>query len=163
MLIRRIQTLDEVQKAHALEMICYTPEAAASLAAFHLRKEIFPCYFLLALNNEAIVGIVNGIRTNDADLSNEALKQTGDYDKNGRYLCILTLAVHPVFRGLHIGHELMSGIIQQAWHDKLYAIVLMCERHLIHFYEKLGFQYVQPSSSLHGGIEWHEMRLDCPA
>jgi GNAT superfamily N-acetyltransferase len=163
MLIRQIQTLDEVQKAHALEMMCYIPEAAASLAAFHLRKEMFPGYFLLAFNNEDIVGIVNCIRTNEADLSNEALKQTSDYDKDGSYLCVLTLAVNPVFRGLNIGHELIARIIQQAWHDELYAVVLMCERHLIRFYEKLGFQYVKPSSSSHGGIKWHEMRLDRPA
>lgn len=162
MLIRPIRTLDEIQKAHELELVCYTPDAAASLAAFHLRKELFPDYFLIALNNKNIVGIVNGIRTNEAELSNEALKQTGDFDKDGNYLCILTVAIDPLFRGQNIGYKLMSQIIQQAWHDKLHAIVLMCEEHLIHFYEKSGFHYVKLSSSIHGGIVWHEMRLDPP-
>jgi GNAT superfamily N-acetyltransferase len=162
MLIRPIQTLEEVSKAHELELMCYSSDTAASLTAFHLRKQLFADYFLLALNNADIVGIANGIRTNQIELSDDAMKQAGEFDIKGRHLCILTVAVNPLFRGQNIGYELMSRIIQQASHDELETIALMCEHHLIPFYEKLGFRYMKPSNSSHGGIAWHEMMLNHP-
>jgi predicted N-acetyltransferase YhbS len=159
--IRPIRTDDEIKEAYELEISCYPPEAAATLSAFYLRRELFPSYFLIAEMNEEVVGIVNGVLTNDVDLSNDALKQNVDFNKDGSYLCILTLAVKPTHRGQHIAVQLINQIIEQAKKEPLSAIILMCESPLIPFYEKFGFVYLRPSSSEHGGIEWYEMRLDC--
>jgi predicted N-acetyltransferase YhbS len=159
--IRPIHTEHEIKEAYELEMSCYPPEAAATLAAFYRRKEKFPSYFLIAEMLEEIVGIVNGVLTSEVDLSNDTLKQNIDFIQDGPYLCILTLAVKPTHRGQQIAVQLMNQIIEQAKKDLLQAIILMCESPLIPFYEKLGFVYLRPSSSEHGGIQWHEMRLDC--
>jgi predicted N-acetyltransferase YhbS len=161
MKIRPIDTDQEIKEAYQLEMSCYPPEAAASLAAFYLRRDLFPDYFLIAEMNEQVVGIVNGVLTSKVDLSNDALKQNVDFTKDGPYLCILTLAVKPTHRGQRIAVQLMHRIIQQAKKNHLHAIILMCEFPLIPFYQKFGFVYLQPSSSEHGGIQWYEMRLDC--
>jgi GNAT superfamily N-acetyltransferase len=159
--IRPIQTDHEIKEAYELEISCYPPEAAATLAAFYLRRDLFPSYFLIAEMNEEVVGIVNAVFTSDVDLSNDALKQNIDFIKDSPYLCILTLAVKPAHRGKHIAVQLMNQIIGQAKRDRLKAILLMCEFPLISFYEKFGFVYLRPSASEHGGIQWYEMRLDC--
>jgi hypothetical protein len=37
--------------------------------------------------------------------------------------------------------------------------MLICKRHLIKYYEGLGFIHLGVSKSTHGGAEWHEMIL----
>jgi predicted N-acetyltransferase YhbS len=159
--IRPIHTDHEIKEAYAIELSSYPPEAAATLSAFYTRRDLFPSYFLIAQINEEIVGIVNGVLTSVANLSDKNLKQNVDFSQDGPYLCILTLAVKQTYRGRHIAVQLMNRIIQQAKSNHLNAILLMCETPLVPFYGKFGFVYLQPSASRHGGIQWHEMRLDC--
>jgi hypothetical protein len=37
------------------------------------------------------------------------------------------------------------------------TIHLMCKERHVGLYERLGYSYLKPSSSDHGGISWHEM------
>jgi hypothetical protein len=37
------------------------------------------------------------------------------------------------------------------------TIHLMCKERHVGLYERLGYSYVKPSSSDHGGMSWHEM------
>ena len=74
-------------------------------------------------------------------------------------LCILSVAVNPGFRLQGVGDSLVNALIKQAVTDRLESIFLMCEAPLIRFYAKHGFSYIGISSSKHGGIEWHEMKL----
>jgi hypothetical protein len=39
------------------------------------------------------------------------------------------------------------------------TIHLMCKQQHVPLYERMGYQYVQPSPSDHGGMAWHEMEM----
>ncbi|NOV00795.1 GNAT family N-acetyltransferase [Paenibacillus planticolens] len=161
--IRPIANNQELHEAHDIEIAVYAKESAATLEAFQMRKQVFGAYFLVAEtgadSKHPIVGVANGVRLNHKDLSDESIKQGVEYDVNGSYFCLLTIAVHPNYQRKGVATNLLQEIIRKAKEEGLKGIVLMCEAHLISFYEKNGFCYLSPSASEHGGAEWHEMHL----
>ncbi|GGI45445.1 N-acetyltransferase [Paenibacillus marchantiophytorum] len=164
MRIRPVVTDSDLNQSYEIERSVYTKEAAASPEAFLLRKEAFGAYFLVAEMTgietvPTIIGVTNGIKLNHIDLADESIKQGIQSAANGSYWCILTIAVHPLHQRQGVATALLQHIIRIAQSDHLKGIVLMCEEHLIPFYEKHGFHYMAPSKSEHGGIQWHEMHL----
>ncbi|MBP1963458.1 GNAT family N-acetyltransferase [Paenibacillus aceris] len=161
--IRPIANNLELLEAHDIEMTVYAKESAATREAFQMRKQVFGSYFLVAEtefgSEHPIVGVANGVKLNHKDLADESIKQGVEYDVNGRYFCLLTIAVHPNYQRQGIASQLLKQIIDTAREEGLAGIVLMCEEHLIPFYKKHGFCYLSPSASEHGGVQWHEMHL----
>ncbi|KRE48264.1 GNAT family N-acetyltransferase [Paenibacillus sp. Soil724D2] len=161
MLIRPVESDEDIRKAYEIETAVFSQEAAASLEAFQMRKHVFGSYFLVAENEQdhQIIGVTNSVKIHNKELTDESIKQETEHAEDGQYLCVLTIAVHPSFQRRGIATELLQRIIEIARKDDLIGIVLMCEEHLISFYEKNGFLYVAPSVSKHAGIQWHEMNL----
>ncbi|WP_164545657.1 GNAT family N-acetyltransferase [Paenibacillus albus] len=149
---------DELDAAHSLELSCYTPEAAASREAFTFRQANFPQYFWSAWNsNEQLVGLACAVRTYASSCEEDEVKGAHSAESGGNHLCVLSVAVSPSARLGGIGKALMEALLRQAELDHLTSVILMCEEHLIPFYKGLGFRYIGPSKSAHGGIAWHEM------
>jgi GNAT superfamily N-acetyltransferase len=159
MLIRRANDHADVEHAYEIEKRCYPPDAAASWDAFVMRKQKFSNYFFIAEISGEVIGVTNGVRVEQPNLTDDGIKQAGEAAHEGAFFCVLTVAVDEAYRHSGIGTLLMKEVIKQARRDGLEAIVLMCEEHLIGFYEKLDFVYAKPSASTHGGIQWHEMGL----
>ncbi|MEW9698513.1 GNAT family N-acetyltransferase [Paenibacillus sp. SI8] len=160
MIIRPALTEQDILEAYTIERMVYPPEAAASLEAFILRSDKFGTYFLVAETSpNEIAGVTNGVRLPHMHLADDSIKQAAEFTVDGAYFCVLTIAVHPKHQRKGIASTLLQHVIQQAQKDQLKGIILMCEEHLISFYEKHGFRYDSPSSSAHGGIQWHEMSL----
>lgn len=151
----------EIHMAYDIETAVYTKEAAATLEAFQMRKRVFGSYFLVAETeiDHQIIGITNGVKLHNQHLADESIKQGVEYAEEGQYFCLLTIAVHPAYQRRGVATELLKQVIHIAKKDGLKGMVLMCEEHLISFYEKHGFHYVAPSTSEHGGIQWHEMSI----
>lgn len=147
----------ELDEAMRLEQSCYVPDAAATREGFRYRFERYPNYFWSAWSEGRLVGITNGIRTAAWTCGDEMKKDQQD-EEEGCNFCILTVAVAVEARRQRIGAMLLDRIVYEcdaAGHE---AILLMCERYLIPFYEQAGFTYIGAAASSHGGIEWHEMR-----
>ncbi|MCY9664115.1 GNAT family N-acetyltransferase [Paenibacillus alginolyticus] len=161
MLIRPVESNQDIIKAYEIETSVFSKEAAAALEAFQMRKQLFGAYFLVAENelDHQIIGVTNSIKLHDKELADDSIKQVTQHAEDGQYLCILTIAVHPSYQRRGVATKLLQRIIEIARKDGLNGIVLMCEEHLISFYEKHGFLYVAPSASQHAGIKWHEMNL----
>ncbi|NEW08729.1 GNAT family N-acetyltransferase [Paenibacillus sp. SYP-B3998] len=160
MIIRQALTETDVLNAFDIEQTVYSSETAASLEAFMMRKENFSLYFLVAeTSHRQIIGVTNSVKLQHIHLTDESIKQSTASTLDGAYLCILTIAVHPAHQRKGVASLLLQQVIQLARRDLLKGIVLMCEEHLIEFYEKHGFVYISPSTSEHGGIKWHEMSL----
>nr|WP_279588866.1 GNAT family N-acetyltransferase [Paenibacillus castaneae] len=146
-----------MEAAIVLEQSCYTPDAAATLKGFQFRYEHYRPYFWSAWIDTELIGITNGIRTSQTSCGDE-MKGAGSDFWLGSHFCILTVAVHPEYRGQGIGRLLLKKLIQQCVDDGLESIILMCEEHLIPFYEAEQFELLGLSASNHGGIIWYEMR-----
>lgn len=155
---------ENLDAAHELELSCYPAEAAAAREAFAFRQRHFPGYFRAAWRNGALIGLACGVRTDDDSSASDGVKSAhGSPDAEGRYLCVLSVAVAEAHRGRGVAKALMEALIGQAADDRLAGIVLMCKAHLIGFYEELGFRHEGRSASAHGGLAWHEMKRNLSA
>jgi GNAT superfamily N-acetyltransferase len=155
-LVLRLIAKEELETAIALEHSCYPPEAAATLAGFLFRYEHYHAYFWSLWLGEQLVGITNGIRTSQSACGDE-MKGTQSDTQEGKNFCILTVAVAPDKRRQGFGRVLLKKLIKQCEANGIEKIILMCEEHLVSFYEGEQFKLHGVSSSSHGGIVWYEM------
>ena len=54
---------------------------------------------------------------------------------------------------------LMDEFVGQMRSQGKATIHLMCKEQHVQLYAKMGYEYVQPSPSEHGGMAWHEMLM----
>lgn len=152
----RLITESELEAAIRLEQRCYPPEAAATLSGFYFRYRNYRPYFWSAWLGSELIGITNGIRTSQKACGDEMKGDHSD-DKDGSNFCVLTVAVDPKHRRQGVGALLLRKLIMTCEANGIEKMILMCERHLIPFYEAEQFKQLGVSSSTHGGIVWYEM------
>lgn len=158
-IIRHVLPLD-LDECFLVETSGFPPEEAATRATIKHRIEKFPEGFLVAEADGRVVGMLNGAATNKDDISDEELKQLIGHDPAGKNMVVFALAVLPEFQRQGIAGRLMRTFAEEARRQGKENILLMCKRHLIQYYERMGFEHIGLSKSTHGGAEWHEMRLD---
>jgi ribosomal protein S18 acetylase RimI-like enzyme len=157
-IIRHVLPKD-LDECFRVETSGFPPEEAATRETIRLRIETFPEGFFVAETDGRIVGMLNSAATNKDDISDEELKQLIGHDPGGKNMVVFALAVLPEFQKQGIARRLMSGFVEEARRCKKENVLLMCKRHLIGYYEAMGFTHAGLSRSTHGGAEWHEMRL----
>jgi predicted N-acetyltransferase YhbS len=74
-------------------------------------------------------------------------------------MVVFALAVLPEFQKQGIARRLMSTFAEEARQQGKENVLLLCKRHRMAYYEKMGFIHMGLSRSTHGGTEWHEMGL----
>lgn len=158
--IVRDVTPEDIKACHDIEVACFSESEAASMEKIERRARIFQEGFLVAEINRKIVGFINSGATDSPDLSNEAFKDLVGHDSNGENMVVLSIAVAPGFQGSGISRPLMEKFVSNAKALGKTAILLLCRKNLIGYYEKFGYQDTGVSASNHGGGRWHEMRLD---
>ncbi|HSK88144.1 MAG TPA: GNAT family N-acetyltransferase [Anaerolineales bacterium] len=157
-IIRHVLPKD-LDECFRVETSGFPPEEAAARETIQLRIETFPQGFFVAEINGRVVGMLNSAATDKDDISDEELKQLIGHDPGGKNMVVFALAVLPEFQKRGIARRLMSRFMEEARQHQKGTVLLMCKRHLIAYYERMGFAHVGLSRSTHGGAEWHEMRL----
>ncbi|RPJ27525.1 MAG: N-acetyltransferase [Chloroflexi bacterium] len=157
-IIRHVLPKD-LDECFRVETSGFPPEEAAARETIQLRIETFPEGFLVAELEGRVVGMLNSAGTDKDDISDEELKQLIGHDPHGKNMVVFALAVLPEFQKRGIARQLMSRFVEEARQHKKGNVLLMCKRHLIAYYERMGFAHAGLSRSTHGGAEWHEMRL----
>ncbi|MNP72597.1 Acetyltransferase (GNAT) family protein [compost metagenome] len=69
----------------------------------------------------------------------------------------MSVVVDPAFQGKGYAKLLMNTFVQRMTALEKRTIHLMCKEQHVALYRKMGYQYVKPSPSDHGGMAWHEM------
>ena len=157
--IIRMANVDDIDAMVKLEKMCFPIAEAASKDVIKERFATFPQCFLVAQLNDQIVGFVNGCMSNESLLVDSLYENTSLHDEKGIYQCVFGLDVHPDYRGHKIATLLMEHFISLAKARHKKGVVLTCKKHLLAFYQSLGFQHLGVSNSTHGGSEWNDMLL----
>jgi len=157
-IIRNVLPKD-LDECFLVETSGFPPEEAATRETIKLRIDTFPQGFFVAEIHGRVIGMLNSASTDKDDISDEEMKQLIGHDPRGKNMVVFALAVLPEFQKRGIASQLMSRFIQEARARKKGNVFLMCKRHLIAYYERMGFAHAGLSRSTHGGAEWHEMRL----
>ena len=151
--------IDDLDICHEIESLCYGEEGATR-EKIQNRIKSYPEGFYILRNGDRIVGFVNGVCTDEMNISDEGLKDLTNHTPEGKNLVMLSVAVHPTFQKQGYSSILINKYIEHIKTLGKEKIVLMCVMDLIAYYDKFGFCYMKKSDSRHGGLEWHEMCLD---
>ncbi len=158
MLIRNA-TLQDIDALASVEAECFPAAEAATREELYDRVEHYGNHFWLMYDGEVLVAFVDGMVTNEADLTDEMYARADMHDENGQWQMIFGVNTIPGYRRRGLAGELIGAAIADARKQKRRGLVLTCKDTLVHYYEKFGFVSEGVSGSEHGGVSWNQMRL----
>lgn len=155
----RTATMEDLDEIVKVETICFPEAEAATRESFAERLKHYPDHFWLLTAGEQIVGFVNGMVTEEADLQDEMYENAEYHKENGKWQMIFGVDTIPEYRRNGCAGRLLRYVIEQAQSQKRLGLVLTCKEKLIPYYAKFGFVNEGISKSVHGNVVWYQMRL----
>ena len=155
----RKATLDDLKEIAAVEAECFPAAEAASEESLRKRLSVFADHFWLLFDGDKMVGFVNGMVTDEPDLSDEMYDDASMHNPDGKWQMIFGVDTIPEYRRQGCAGKVLSRVIEDARKQGREGLVLTCEDKLIHYYAKFGFENEGLSKSVHGDAVWYQMRL----
>ncbi len=150
--------MDELVAIMVIEEAGFSPAEAATRTAMAERIRLYPDTFIVATDEaNQVVGYIVGPAFSQRYLTDELFEQSHANRRDDPYQTVLSLAVHPDFRGHGIGSHLLAELAQVAKAQSRVAITLTCLAGLIPFYESNGYQNEGISASSHAGETWYNL------
>jgi ribosomal protein S18 acetylase RimI-like enzyme len=157
MLIRNA-TIQDATDIHAIEILCFPPNQAASLATISTRLAVYPQHFWVLEEVGEIVGFINGMVTDNDTVKDDMFKYANLHDASAAWQSVFGLAVSPQHQNKGYAGTLIRHLMTVCKEQGRKGIILTCEKHLIPYYVKFGFVNVGLSASVHGGDVFYDMR-----
>ncbi|EOS60288.1 hypothetical protein C815_01531 [Firmicutes bacterium M10-2] len=149
---------DDYAQVVEIENACFPCEQAASADSLKMRLENFAPYFLVCEQEGQLIGMINGMSTNEEDLVDEMYENDLLHDPHGSHVMIFGVDTLPSFCHQGIAHQLMDRFLKTAKAENKKSVVLTCLKELVPFYEQFGFENEGISKSEHGNVIWYQMR-----
>ena len=141
-----------------MEAVCFPAAEAAGYEDFIERYQTCQnSFFVAETENGEIAGFCNGCCADTDYLADALYHDASLHNPDGDYQMIFGLDVNPKFQKQGIGEALMRHMIKSAGERGKKAVVLTCKDHMIPFYKRIGYEYIELSDSTHGGAAWHKM------
>ena len=156
----RTATLNDLDAVTAVEAACFPAAEAASKKEFAERLRYYGSHFWLMLDGEKLIGFVDGMVTDQTDLTDDLYAQAHAHDEQGGWQMIFGVNTLPEYRRHGYAGTLLRRAIDDAKQQGRKGLVLTCKERLIPYYAKFGFKDEGVSDkSTHGNVVWHQMRL----
>lgn len=155
----RHAVMNDLPALAAVEAACFPPAEAADEDSLRRRLAVYPDHFWLLWDGDTLVGFVNGMVTQKADLADEMYDNANLHDENGPWQMIFGVDTLPAYRRRGCAQLLLERAIADARDQGKKGLVLTCKEHLLHYYAKFGFVSEGISQSVHGNVQWYQMRL----
>lgn len=158
-LFLRTAVLEDAKEIAAVEAECFPAAEAATERSIRERLEVYPNHFWLLTDEEKIVGFVNGMVTEEPDLTDEMYENAEMHQEDGRWQMIFGVDTIPEYRRRGCAGRLLRQAIADARAQGRDGLVLTCKERLIPYYARFGFRNEGISESVHGNAVWYQMRL----
>ena len=158
MTIRTAQ-MEDIDAITAVETECFPPAEAATREEFAERLKYYKDHFWLMFDEEHLVAFVDGMVSNQKDLTDEMYVKAELHEEQGDWQMIFGVNTIPAYRRCGLAEQLLKRAIADAKAQGRKGLVLTCKDKLIHYYAKFGFENEGVSESVHGNIVWNQMRL----
>ena len=158
-MVIRNATMEDLEALTAVEAECFPPEEAATAGDLQKRLEIYPNHFWLLCEGEKVIGFIDGMVTDEADLRDEMYENARLHQENGAWQMVFGLNTIPSYRRRGYAGKLIEQLIADAREQGRKGVVLTCKDRLVSYYSKFGFVNEGISRSVHGGVVWYQMRL----
>lgn len=155
----RYATSSDLTSITAIETACFPPAEAADKDSFQDRLFYYSNHFWLLLEDDKIVSFVNGMVTDNPDLTDEMYENAAMHNELGKWQMIFGVDTLSSCRKKGYAGMLLQKAIQDAKDQHRLGLVLTCKNTLIHYYELFGFINEGISQSVHGNVIWYQMRL----
>lgn len=152
----------DAARCYQIESCAYEGDEAATLEKISTRIARYPQGFLILEQAEAIIGFINSGCAHQVVMSDEAFKELVGHAEDAPNVVIMSVVVDPAQQGKGYASLMMREFVQRMQGMGKTHIHLMCKAHHVGLYERMGYRYVQPSPSEHGGMAWHEMVMALP-
>ncbi len=150
----------DAARCFQIETTAYEGDEAATLEKIATRIAQYPQGFLILEADGEIAGFINSGCAFDVVMSDEAFKELVGHSAEAPNVVIMSVVVDPAHQGKGYSTTLMTEFVQRMHGMGKQTIHLMCKQQHVPLYERMGYRYVQPSPSDHGGMAWHEMVMD---
>ena len=120
---------------------------------------LYASHFWVLERDGRIISFVNGPVTKERDLIDEMFASPAYCDDSGEWQMIFGVATHPDYQHQGLASLVMRRFIADAKANGCKGVVLTCKEPKIPFYARFGYIDEGLSSSTHGGVPWHQMRL----
>lgn len=150
---------EDLEAVTKIEALCFPAAEAGDKESFTWRIQTYPESFFVAEDGDTMIGFTNGCVTDSSILQDELYHNPQLHKPDGAYQTVFGLDVIPEYRCKGIAAQLMNHLIQTAKAAGRKGMILTCKEHLIHYYEKFGYQNQGASDSTHGGAQWYDMLL----
>lgn len=155
----RTASIDDLEAVSAVEAECFPPAEAASKEDFERRIRAYGNHFWLMFEDGRLVSFVDGMVTNQADLTDDLYEHAELHDENGDWQMIFGVNTIPSCRKKGYAGELLRQAISDTKEQGRKGLVLTCKDKLISYYASFGFENEGISESVHGNVVWYQMRL----
>ncbi|MDD3222002.1 MAG: GNAT family N-acetyltransferase [Clostridia bacterium] len=151
--------LKDLKAVTEVEAACFPAAEAATEKDFAERLAVYPDYFWLMYDENKLVSFVNGMVTDEKDLTDEMYSRAAIHNDKGGWQMIFGVNTIPEYRNRGCAAEVLRQVISDAEKQKRKGIVLTCKKEKISYYAKFGFVNEGISDSVHGNVQWYQMRL----
>ena len=155
----RHATPADLEAIAAVEAECFPAAEAATHDSIKARLAAFADHFWLLEDGDTLVGFVNGMATDLADLCDEMYEDAAMHDPKGAWQMIFGVDTIPAYRRQGCAEKVLNRVIEDTPQAARKGLMLTCKEHLVHYYAKFGFVSEGVSESTHGGVRWYQMRL----
>jgi ribosomal protein S18 acetylase RimI-like enzyme len=147
----------DTDRCFEIEISAYEGDEAATREKIATRIAQYPQGFLVMELDGKIAGFINCGCAYEVVMSDEAFKELVGHDPDAPNVVIMSVVIDPAYQGKGYASTMMRTFIARMSAMGKKTIHLMCKDRHVALYERLGYRYVKPSSSDHGGMAWHEM------
>lgn len=155
----RTAELSDLDAIAQVEAECFPAAEAATKKALEARLQSYNNHFWLLLDEGKLVSFVDGMVTDQKDLTDDLYENARAHDENGAWQMIFGVNTIPECRKKGYAGQLIRCAIEQAKKEGRKGLVLTCKDKLLHYYENFGFVNEGVSKSVHGNVVWYQMRL----
>ena len=148
---------EDAERCYQIEIGAYEGDEAATLEKIRTRIGQYPQGFLILEQGDELVGFINSGCAHAVVMSDEAFKELVGHDPLAANVVIMSVVVAPEHQGKGFSKLLMGQFVELMQGQGKKTIHLMCKEQHVPLYRAMGYTYVRPSPSDHGGMAWHEM------
>ena len=145
----RTATLQDIDQIAAVEKECFPAAEAATKEEFEQRLSHYADHFWLMFEDDTLIAFVDGMVTDQADLTDEMYENASMHHEDGAWQMIFGVNTLPAYRNHGYAGELLKRAIADAKDQGRKGLVLTCKDRLVHYYAKFGFENEGVSESVH--------------
>lgn len=150
---------NDLNRCYAIESTAYEGDEAATKEKIAKRIREYPDGFMVMELAGRVIGFINSGCADEVVMSNEEFKELIGHNAAAPNVVIMSVVIDPAFQGSGYAKEMMRHFIERSRQCGKTTVHLMCKERHVGLYERLGYQYMKPSPSNHGGMSWHEMLM----